>query len=137
MKTKTISELNAKEDMQRLIKTLLDSGLVITSSCSREGRNFTYFMAWHENQPCYIQYSNFVGTFEISTVHIPSRDFGSGYGLGDFEAGSSEVAEAVKRACKTLKPWNNGATPKKYKNMAQYFSRPTNQILEHFYIEND
>ncbi len=127
---KTTKQLidNLKEGILKdFANELLNNGFRLLILKNRDSRSVTWFHYELNGQIGYCQEGNF-GGLTFSTVHKPSREAGTGYGLHDgFNSNYEPTIEDAKQAF-ILKPnWarNDNFTPIKYKSLEEYRDRET------------
>lgn len=68
----------------------------------------------------------------LSTVHVPNKKYGTGFGLNGLHGFASP--EDIDQAFATTPEWAIRGVVKKYKNWDEYISTPLNKILNYFEI---
>ena len=126
MKTINLKSVTAKsETMTQYIKVLLEDGFKIYTSSDINKLTYFYFVKNNNMGYCQFDYFDY---FSFSSVHVGNRDSGTGFNIY-----TEIVTPTIKHALDTfiLKPsWYRGKAPEKYKDLNDYLSKPTNQILE-------
>lgn len=137
IKTNNIVERLKEGPLRDYAKLLIDNGFRLLIYKSREsGAPVTWFHFEKDNKIGYCQESYF-GGLRFSSVHKPSKEAGTGYGLsGEFDSICNPTIEHAQEAMNLLKPfWANDVNfmPKKYKSLEEYMERET--ILKYDIVE--
>jgi len=126
IQTIKLSEVNFKEGLKPIAEKLLDNGFRITISYYESGKKQTYLTCWLNNNPIYIQDDRLEG-IKLSTVHKPSRDCGTGFGL-IFDP-KEDLIEQIKQKCSIAVPegFIGKYTPVRYKDLEEYVNSATHK----------
>lgn len=115
------------ELLQNYANLLLDNGFRLLIYKGRNDQPVTWIIFEKEGKLGYCQ-EGYFGGLRFSTVHKPSREAGTGYGLNEEFGG--EFEPTIQHALNTFisKPnWeiNRHFTPVKYKSLEEYMAKET------------
>jgi hypothetical protein len=128
--TESIFKSQLLTDTAEMIKA---AGLTVYYSVwKHSSEKPTYFYFTDGKNIGYCQ-EDYFGGIKFSTVHIPCRNCGTGFGLNE-DGLFNPTIEDAKRAFIIAPHWanrNDVQSVKKYESWQQYISKPLNNMCEH------
>ena len=122
--------MNTKEDFKLFVdfvQTLKENGFKVYTACTDEDVSWAHFVK--NNKVGYMQLS-YWGGLTFSTCHKPCRNFGTGFGLYDYNKSGNinPTIEDAEKAFMIAPHWarpNDVAAVKKYSGWEEYSKRKT------------
>ena len=117
--------------LHEFVNTLKENGFKVYTSAGDENYSYCHFVK--DNKIGYVQ-TDYFGGLTFSTVHIPNKNTGTGFGLNNINNRvfnpTIEDAEEAFMIAPNWATYEQRNSVVKYESWENYLSKPVNQILK-------